>query len=151
MKLSNKGRYAIQAMFDLAFHGDGAALQVKEICERQCIPPRFLEQVFQDLRKAGLVRSKRGPKGGYQLASPADEIKLGDIIRAAQGPVSLIPDDLDTKAMATSGVQVMQHVLKDMSERIDACLDSVTLKDMVKEARARGLSDAPVAPYVYSI
>lgn len=151
MKLSNKARYGLQAMFDLAFHGNGAAVQVKDISARQCIPPRFLEQVFQDLRKAGLVRSKRGPKGGYQLACEPAQIRLGDVIRAAQGPVSLVPEALDSNAQATTSIQVMQHVLRDMGEQIDACLDAVNLESMCDQAREQGLDTPPSAPYVYSI
>jgi len=153
MKLSSKGRYAIQAMFDLAFHSEGQAAQVKDICERQRIPPRFLEQVFQDLRKAGLVRSKRGPRGGYQLACPASDIRLGDVIRAAQGPLSLVQDLAPEEAdvASTSSMQVMQHVLRDMSERIDACLNAVTLEDMCTHAHTYGIANQEEAPYVYSI
>ena len=151
MKLSSKGRYAIQAMFDLAFHGEGSALQVKEISLRQQIPPRFLEQVFQDLRKAGLVRSKRGPRGGYQLASPPAQIRLGDIIRAAQGPLAWVLEDDEASKHKTTGVAIMQHVLRELGERIDKCLDSVTLADMCQEAHDRGLSQIPSTPYVYSI
>ena len=150
MKLSSKGRYAILAMFDLAFHGKDSALQVKEISERQQIPPRFLEQVFQDLRKAGLVRSKRGPRGGYQLSSSPADIRLGDIIRAVQGPLMLALED-EEAAQATSGIAIMQHVLREVAVRMDACLDSITLANMCDEARARGISDVPVMPYVYSI
>src|SRR5690348_6427277 len=89
MKLSNKSRYGIQAMFDLAYHTEGRAAQIKDICERQGIPARFLEQVFQDLKRAGLVRSKRGPRGGYELAKPASEVRVGDMIRATEGAIAL--------------------------------------------------------------
>ena len=89
MKLSSKGRYGVQAMFDLAFHSEGKAAQIKDICERQGIPARFLEQVFRDLRKAGIVPSKRGPRGGYQLTHAPAELRVGDIVRAIEGPTAL--------------------------------------------------------------
>ena len=89
MKLSNKGRYGIRAIFDIAFHNEGKATQIKDIAERQGIPPRFLEQIFQDLKRVGMVTSKRGPKGGYALARPASEIRLGDIVRALEGPIMI--------------------------------------------------------------
>jgi Rrf2 family transcriptional regulator, iron-sulfur cluster assembly transcription factor len=79
MKLSNKGRYALQAVFDLAYHNAGRAAQIRDICDRQAIPARFLEQVFRDLKRAGLVRSKRGPRGGYELAREANEVRIGDV------------------------------------------------------------------------
>ncbi len=88
MKLSNKGRYAVRALFDIAFYNDGKPTQVKDIAEREGIPPRFLEQIFQDLKRAGIVGSKRGPQGGYSLARRASEIRLGDVVRALEGPSS---------------------------------------------------------------
>ncbi|HMR10798.1 MAG TPA: Rrf2 family transcriptional regulator, partial [Polyangiaceae bacterium] len=89
MKLSNKGRYAIRALFDIAYCNDGRPTQVKDIAERQGIPPRFLEQIFQDLKRAAIVGSKRGPQGGYNLARTATEIRLGDVVRALEGPIAL--------------------------------------------------------------
>jgi Rrf2 family transcriptional regulator, iron-sulfur cluster assembly transcription factor len=85
VKLSSKGRYAVRALFDIAFYNDGQPTQVKEIAERQAIPPRFLEQIFQDLKRAGIVGSKRGPQGGYLLARPSHEIRLGDVIQVIEG------------------------------------------------------------------
>src|SRR3954470_21761776 len=89
VKLSNKGRYAVRALFDIAFYNDGKPTQVKDIAERQNIPPRFLEQIFQDLKRAGIVGSKRGPQGGYSLARRATDIRLGDVVRALEGPITL--------------------------------------------------------------
>ena len=97
MKLSNKGRYGVRALFDLAFHGEGASTQIKDIAERQAIPGRFLEQIFQDLRRASLVSSKRGPRGGYQLTRPAREISVGDVIRALEGPITVYAANEGTK------------------------------------------------------
>ena len=151
MKLSSKGRYGLQAVFDLAFHASEEAAQVKDICERQHIPPRFLEQVFQDLRRAGLVRSKRGPRGGYQLACPPEEIRLGDVIRAIDGPVALALADPDEGCSKTTSVQVTQRVLTQVAGQIDACLNRITIQDMCDTALELGLSPHPPAPYVYSI
>src|SRR5687768_15247168 len=91
VKLSNKGRYGVRALFDIAFHNGGRPTQIREIAERESIPPRFLEQIFQDLKKAGILGSKRGPRGGYHLARPASEIRLGDVFRALEGPVVVVP------------------------------------------------------------
>src|SRR5438132_13613134 len=70
LKVSNKGRYAVRALFDLAFLASDQPAQIRDIAERQRIPVRFLEQIFQDLKRARLVDSKRGPRGGYQPARP---------------------------------------------------------------------------------
>src|SRR5260221_14238979 len=82
VKLSNKGRYGVRALFDIAFHNDGRPTQIREIAEREAIPARFLEQIFQDLKRASIIGSKRGPRGGYHLPRPAPELKIRDVIRA---------------------------------------------------------------------
>ena len=74
MKLTTKTRYGVRALFDMAFHAGTLPVQVKDISRRQEISPRYLEQIFQLLKKAGLLRSKRGPQGGYALTRlPAEE------------------------------------------------------------------------------
>jgi Rrf2 family iron-sulfur cluster assembly transcriptional regulator len=151
MKLSSKGLYGVQAIFDLAFHADGSA-QIKDICERQGIPPRFLEQVFQDLRKAGIVTSKRGPRGGYQLAHPVERIRVGDVIRALEGPVRLLGQQRKSEtAVESSSFEVAEAVFKGLSSNIEACLDSVTVADMCRQAEALGIARRPPPAYVYAI
>ena len=88
MRLSQQAQYAICGMFDLAYGAARSPVQVRVIGERQRIPERFLEQIFQRLRKAELVRGKRGPGGGYVLARPASEITLRDILEAVDGPLA---------------------------------------------------------------
>ncbi len=152
MKLSSKGLYGVQAIFDLAFHAEGRSAQIKDICDRQAIPPRFLEQVFQDLRKAGIVTSKRGPRGGYQLAHAPDRIRVGDIIRALEGPVHLLPSGRNREhAEESSSYQVAQDVFKGLSSNIEGCLDAVTMADMCHRADALGLQRRPPPAYVYAI
>jgi Rrf2 family iron-sulfur cluster assembly transcriptional regulator len=69
VRVTTRTQYAIRALYDLAFHGRGQAALAKEIAERQAAPLRYLEQILQELRKAGLVEARRGPRGGYALAS----------------------------------------------------------------------------------
>lgn len=151
MKFSSKGLYGVQAIFDLAFHAEGGAAQVKEICERQAIPPRFLEQVFQDLRRAGIVTSKRGPHGGYHLALAPENIKLGDILRALEGPVQLLPVARSEALMEASSYRVADEAFKGISSSIAACLDAVTIADMCNKAEAMGIARRPPPAYVYAI
>lgn len=150
MKLSSKALYGMQALFDLAFHADGAG-QIKEICERQAIPPRFLEQVFQDLRRAGLVTSKRGPRGGYQLALAPEQIRLGDVLRALEGPVEVLPAARDAALAATSSYRVAEHALNQVSARVESSFDGVTIADMCQQAEAMGVARRTPAAYVYAI
>ncbi len=151
MKLSSKDLYAVQAIFDLAFHAESGSAQIKDICERQAIPARFLEQVFQDLRKAGIVTSKRGPRGGYHLALPAERIRIGDIVRALEGPVHLWPSGRSREPAESSSYAVAQEVFKKLSSGVEACLDAVTVADMCREADARGIARRPPPAYVYAI
>jgi len=151
MKFSSKCLYGIQALFDLAFHAEEGAAQVKDICERQAIPPRFLEQVFQDLRRAGLVTSKRGPRGGYRLASAPDQLRLGDIMRALEGPLELLPAARSAELVESSSHRVAEETFKALSSSIEACLDAVTIGEMCRKAEAMGIARRPAPAYVYAI
>jgi len=87
MRLSLQVQYAVCGVFDLAYNGHGHPVQIRVIGERQGIPARYLEQIFQRLRRARLVTSKRGPGGGYTLARPAGDITLRDVVEAVEGPI----------------------------------------------------------------
>jgi Rrf2 family iron-sulfur cluster assembly transcriptional regulator len=87
MRLSTKGRYAVMAMVDLAQHSGGDPVSLAEIAERQEISLSYLEQLFAMLRKSGLVKSVRGPGGGYLLADNRSETRVADIILAVDEPI----------------------------------------------------------------
>jgi Rrf2 family iron-sulfur cluster assembly transcriptional regulator len=152
VKLSNKGRYGVRALFDIAFHSDGGPTQIKDIAEREVIPVRFLEQIFQELRRAGLVGAKRGPRGGYLLARPAEEIRLGDVVRALEGPISIAarPARTTTK-VAKSVSDVTEAVFHELSARIEQCFDAVTIADMCRRGDELGLRKPTRDRYVYVI
>jgi Rrf2 family protein len=154
VKLSNKGRYAVRALFDIAFYNSGRPTQVKDIAERQAIPPRFLEQIFQDLKRTGIVGSKRGPQGGYSLARRADDIRLGDVIRALEGPIAL-GDRHDVHAargeLSGEARRVTESVFRDLSTRVESCFDAVTIADICSRAEQLGLRRPGVQRYVYVI
>jgi Rrf2 family protein len=150
VKLSNKGRYGVRAIFDIAFHSAGKATQIKDISRRQAIPPRFLEQIFQDLKRAGLVTSKRGPRGGYALAMDADDVRIGDIVRALEGPIALASADGNGEGDETSRV-VTENAFSELSDSIEACFDAITIQDLCDRGDAHGVRRAPPRRYVYSI
>lgn len=137
MKLSNKGRYGVRALFDIAFHNDGGPTQIREIAERETIPMRFLEQIFQDLKKAGLIGSKRGPRGGYHLARPAAEISLGDVIRALEGPIAVLSDE--EGAARRGGPDATADVFRDIAANVEKCFDAVTIADVCTRGESLGL------------
>jgi Rrf2 family protein len=128
VKLSNKGRYGVRALFDIAFHNDGRPTQIREIVERELIPARFLEQIFQDLKKAGIVASKRGPRGGYHLARPASEISVGDVVRALEGPVAVLLPEQERSGLSPSDATA--SIFCDLTVAIERCFDSVSIADI---------------------
>jgi Rrf2 family iron-sulfur cluster assembly transcriptional regulator len=85
VRFSLQAQYAVCGVFDLAYNGQGAPVPVQVIGERQAIPARYLEQIFQRLRRARLVTGKRGPGGGYVLARPAASITIRDVVEAVEG------------------------------------------------------------------
>lgn len=89
--LTKKGKYGLKAMVHLASAEYGQPVPVLEIAERQQIPKKFLDGILCELRNAGFVHSKMGKGGGYLLARPADEIMIGDIVRAIDGPLAPVP------------------------------------------------------------
>lgn len=152
MKLSNKGRYAVRALFDIAFFNEGRPTQVKDIAERQSIPPRFLEQIFQDLKRAGIVGSKRGPQGGYSLAQRPTEIRLGDIVRALEGPIALGDrDSAEARGVASDAGKVTDSIFEDLSARVESCFDAITVQDICDRASKLGLRRPGSQRYVYVI
>jgi Rrf2 family transcriptional regulator, iron-sulfur cluster assembly transcription factor len=149
VKLSNKGRYGVRALFDIAFHNDGQPTQIKDISSRQSIPARFLEQIFQDLKRAGLVGAKRGPRGGYHLARPAYEIRLGDVVRALEGPIAITGRE-EGPRKTVDGKDVTDAVFRELSRRIEGCFDDVTIADMCRRGDELGLRKVRER-YVYVI
>ena len=89
--LAQKTRYALRSLLFLVEEGDGAPVQLARIAETQQIPPKYLELIRLDLKKAGLVASIRGPKGGYTLARDPASISFGEIVRIMEGPIALVP------------------------------------------------------------
>ena len=145
MKISNRCRYATLALFDIAFHSDGKPTQVKQIAERQEIPVRFLEQIFQDLRKADLVDGKRGRNGGYFLHREPSDITLRDIIEATDGPIELRLAEADpnlsgTDAMPESGRSIPGLVWREVSSRVRDLYAEYSVADLVTRAESLGLS-----------
>jgi len=89
--LAQKTRYALRALLYLTENHGGSAVQLARIAETQQVPPKYLELIMLDLKKAGMVRSIRGPKGGYALAREPEEISFGEVVRVMEGPIALVP------------------------------------------------------------
>ena len=134
MRLSTKGRYAVMAMADLARRGDDAsrAVALAEIAARQEISLSYLEQLFARLRRKGLVKSARGPGGGYRLARTADDTTIAEIVHAVDEPLRATRCASHGKGCMLKGERCMTHDLgEDLGQRIEDYLTSVSLADVV--------------------
>jgi Rrf2 family transcriptional regulator, iron-sulfur cluster assembly transcription factor len=163
MKLSTKSRYGVRAVFDIAYHNQGRPTQARDIARRQEVPLRYLEQIFQELRRANLVEAKRGPRGGYFLARAPETITLGDVVRAVQGPIELVaPEDGDgddgghgahagDRARANRSKLVPASIWKELAQQIRACFDGVTIKDLCQRGEALGINRGDGQPHMYFI
>jgi len=132
MRLTTKGRYAVMALADLAKHAEGNPVTLAQIAERQEISLSYLEQLFARLRKAGLVRSVRGPGGGYCLGLPAEETWIADIIRAVDEPIrvtSCEPGSPDGCRM-DHGRCITHDLWERLGRHVHSYLSSVSLADV---------------------
>lgn len=132
MKLSTKGRYAVMAMVELASRGDAKPTTLAEIAERQDISLSYLEQLFAKLRRAGVVRSVRGPGGGYVLAFPPRDTRISDIIIAVDEPVQVTRCRPGSpKGCTIDGSRCLTHDLwEELGQQIRLFLASVSLEDV---------------------
>jgi Rrf2 family protein len=147
VRVTTRTRYAIRALYDLAFHRRGQSALAKEIAERQQIPLRFLEQILQDLRRAGLVEARRGPRGGYALARPPGAVSLAEILRAARGPLEEV---LGIEGPAPAD-DIPALVWAEVGARLIDVLEQTTLADFVARAEATGVRRAVLPATMYFI
>jgi Rrf2 family iron-sulfur cluster assembly transcriptional regulator len=132
MRLSTKGRYSVMAMVDIAKHGGGNPITLAEIAERQAISLSYLEQLFAKLRLGGLVKSVRGPGGGYLLAHGADGTRIADIILAVDEPIDAT--QCGGKENCLDDRRCMTHELwASLNTHIFSFLHSVSLEQLVRQ------------------
>jgi Rrf2 family protein len=138
MKLSTKGRYGLRAVLDLAVHADEEAVALSQIAERQGISMNYLEQLIAKLKKAGIVNGIRGAQGGYMLAVPAEQISVGDILRALEGdlnPVDCSEVNKGDGLCSNSDSCVTKYVWKRISDSINDAVDAIMLSELVSESK----------------
>ena len=145
MRLTTKGRYSVTAMLDLALHGVEHPVSLADISGRQDISLSYLEQLFAKLRRRSLVSSVRGPGGGYNLARPAGEIPVSEVIAA-------VDENVDTTKCGRAGnchdgEPCLTHELwLDLSDRIYEYLSRITLQHLVERREAKtGSREVPPA------
>src|SRR5499427_2335449 len=145
MRLSARSDYALRAVIELAASG-GGHVTADHLARTQVIPGKFLEAILTQLRRAGLVRSQRGPDGGFWLARPASEISLADIIRAIDGPLLGVRGELPEHLGYIGAAEPLQVVWIALRANERAILEEVTLAHVVADAlpdSVRKLADLP--------
>jgi Rrf2 family protein len=154
MRLSTQSRYGVRAIFDIAYHSEGLNTQVKDISRRQGISQRYLEQIFQKLKRAGIVGSKRGPSGGYFLSKKPEDITVGEVIRITEGginPVLCVNPEDSSQPCEKSGECVTQIVWNEAGNRLKEYFDSITIGDLCKLAKEMGLKKDLDKRFMYYI
>ena len=146
MRLSTKSRYGLRAMFDIAYNCGTEPVQIQDISRRQQISPRYLEQIFQNLKRAGLLKSKRGPQGGYSLSRKPADITLLDILNATEQDVLLVdcagitPKKRRSKAECPFvGNCVTQTVWAEANSLLDALFTGMNLQSLCQRAYDMGI------------
>jgi Rrf2 family iron-sulfur cluster assembly transcriptional regulator len=148
MRVSTRGDYACRALLSLALHEGDVPTSVRDIAERTGLPQPYLEQILLALKGAGLVRSKRGVGGGYVLARAPENLTLGQIVAAVDGPI-VVGDFGEPHAGGAcnhEGQCVLLSVWAEVGEHMRAHLDSFTVADMVR--RVSGTELVPLAENV---
>ncbi|MDD8026542.1 MAG: Rrf2 family transcriptional regulator [Acidobacteriota bacterium] len=138
MKLSTKGEYASRAMLELSLRRDDGPLHIKAISDAQDIPERFLEQILLLLKRAGYLRSRKGPRGGYLLAKPPESISVAEVIRVMDGP--LAPID----CVSVTAHQVCPHedtcglrgLWKETRDAVAVIMERTTFADLAERTEA---------------
>lgn len=143
MKLSKKGIYSLRVLRHLGHEFGGKPLSVAVLAEREGVPLKYLEQILSTLRKQGLLISTHGKDGGYTLRLPPEQITLGDILRAVDGPLAPIPCASRTAPHECTDCPFpfntcwLRHLMLRVRDNISSVLDTETLADMIKEACER--------------
>ena len=133
MNLSKKSRYGITALIDLAVYARNQCVQFSSIAERNKISVKYLEQIFSGLRRAGLVKSIKGPQGGYLLAKSPESITVADVIYALDGSYLLedersVVSGADEKGISTA---IQKLLIEHMNDQTDKLIKQLTLKTLV--------------------
>ncbi len=146
MRLSTKSRYGLRALFDIAYNCGDLPAQIQEISRRQQISPRYLEQIFQNLKRAGLLKSKRGPQGGYCLTRKPEEITVLEILNATEQDILMVEcagNAVKKKKRKLDcpfeGHCVTQTVWEDANNLLSSLFGSMTLQTLCQRGETMGI------------
>jgi Rrf2 family protein len=132
MHVTAKADYAVRAVVELADSSQGSPRKVEDIAQAQGIPVSFLENILTQLRSSGVVRSQRGPEGGYWLAQPAREVSLAQVIRAVEGPLVGVRGQRPEEIEYNGSAEALQQVWIALRANLRKVLDEVTVADVAE-------------------
>lgn len=150
MRISKKLLFALEAVLDIAYHSGGEPVQSSAITRRQKIPKRYLEQVLQQLVRAGVLIGVRGPRGGYRLARERRRITLGEVARTVR-ELETTKDPLENPAGAELGRRILRPLWMRIFDETMARLDSLTVEDLCNQAAALGVASEAEEKLDFSI
>jgi Rrf2 family protein len=139
MRVTAKADYAVRAVVELADASQGSPRKVDQIAQAQGIPLSFLENILTQLRSAGLVRSQRGPEGGYWLARPADEMNLAQVIRAVEGPLVGVRGQRPEEVQYDGSAESLKQVWIALRANLRKVLEHVTVADVAAGKLPKGV------------
>jgi Rrf2 family protein len=149
LKLSRKTLLALEAVIDIAFNARPEPVQAKEITARQGVPQRYLEQVMQQLVRAGILKGVRGPRGGYRLARERRRISVGDIVRVAESVEDT--DGEEAKPRSDLGARIVAPLIQTLQQEVMTRLDAVSIEDLCRQARESGVDCGGAASADFTI
>ena len=137
MKISTKGDYGIRALIELSHHfGESKLLQSGEIAARQRIPEAYLEQLMTTLRRAGFIRSVRGPQGGHALVRGPDDLRVSEVVEVLEGPIMLMDCIDEASPRSKNGGCAQTDMWQSVRDAILGVLDNTTIADLAQRDRA---------------
>jgi Rrf2 family protein len=152
MKLSLRGEYALRALIVLGLNYDQSVVRIQTISDQQNIPKRFLEQILNDLKTAGIVDSRRGVSGGYRLGKPPEQITLASVIRHIEGPlapVSCVSEKFYEKCSCPDESKCgIRSIMKEVRDAIVQILEGVTVAELCDRVKQLQGSHANPLDYV---
>jgi Rrf2 family iron-sulfur cluster assembly transcriptional regulator len=137
LRLSRKTLLALEAVIDIAFNARPEPVQAREITARQGVPQRYLEQVMQQLVRAGILKGVRGPRGGYRLAKERRRISVGEIVRVAESVEDENGETIDPRS--DLGSRIVAPLVQSLQEEVMARLDAISIEDLCQRARSAGV------------
>lgn len=149
-RLTKKMMYALEAVVDVAYNGRINPVQSRDITKRQNIPQRYLEQVMQQLVRAGVLKGVRGPKGGYNLARERRRISVGEIVK--------VINELDSQniqntydSQSSLGEKVINPLIEELNSEIMTKLDNISLQDLCRQASEVGVESDAAKSFTFTI